>query len=83
MARKITVLENIKSLSKPNLKVLALELFHLEEHGAYPENSAVKKLAREITEELDGIHLNHAQDMVNSQVLRVIARNYLGEEDYE
>lgn len=80
MARTITTLENIKSLSKPDLKELALELFHLEEKGVYPENSSVKKLAREITEELDGIHLNHAQEMVNNQVFRVIARNYLSEE---
>lgn len=79
MARTIMALDSIKALNKAKLKVLALELFHLEEHGVYPENSNVKKLAREITEELEGIHLNHAQEMVNSQVLRVIARNYLGE----
>lgn len=80
MTRTITVLENIKSLSKADLKELALELFHLEEHGVYPDNSTVKKLAREITDEFEGIHLNHAQEMVNSQVLRVIARNYLSED---
>jgi hypothetical protein len=79
MPRTITVLENIKSLDKQTLKKLALELFYLEEKGVYPKDSLVCALAREIAKELDGIHLNHAQDMVNSQVLRVIARNYLRE----
>lgn len=80
MARRITGLEKIKALGDSELKVLAKELFYLEEVGIYPENSKVKALARDITKELDGIHLNHAQDMVNSEVLRLIARRFVGKE---
>lgn len=80
MARLITSLEKIKALGDSELKVLAKELFHLEEVGIYPENSKAKVLARDITNELDGIHLNHAQDLVNSEVLRVIARKFVGKE---
>jgi hypothetical protein len=79
MPREITSLVKIKGLSNSDLSVLAKELFHLEETGVYPENSKVKDFARGITEQLDGIHLNHAQDMVNSEVLRVIARKFVGE----
>ena len=77
MPRIITALENIKILSDDDLKELARELFHLEDVGVYPEDSKVKTFARDITKELDGIHLNHAQEMVNGEVLRVIARKFV------
>jgi hypothetical protein len=76
----IASLEKIKTLGSSELKVLAKELFHLEENGVYPKNSKLKELARGIANQLDGIHLNHAQDMVNSEVLRVIARKFVSEE---
>ena len=80
MPRLITIIEKIKTLADSELKMLAKELFHLEDVGIYPENSKVKEYARAITNELAGIHLNHAQEMVNSEVLRVIARKFVGKE---
>lgn len=80
MARQISVLKKINGLSDSELKKLIKELFHLESSGVYPENSEVKVLAREIANELEGVHLNHAQEMVNSEVLRVVARKFISKE---
>ncbi len=77
MALTITALNKIKSMTDPELKVLANEIIHLEEVGVFPENPKVKLLAREITTEFDGIHLNNALDLVSSEVLRVIARKFI------
>ena len=76
----INRLEKIKTLGSLDLKVLANELFYLEESGVYPDDSNLKKLARGITKQLDGIHLNHAQEMIKSEVPRVIARKFVSEE---
>lgn len=77
MPREIKTINMIRTLTNHDLKSLAKELFHLEEVGVYPKNSKLNILARDITLELDGIHLSHAQEMVNSEVLRVIARKFV------